>query len=165
MFLFLLLFLNKRLTRYFWAIAIVKRFINNFVSYSFLIVVTTSASFFISIFFHFDFFIILIKMSIVFSRNSFSILTCSISKILNNFSFSISTKLNRYFIVFAFFLNWIKKFQNYCIFVLTTFAQWYATWLIATIMSRTRRHYLIFLCTRTTRRAFFINTFMKILSS
>ena len=165
MFLFLSLFLNERLTRCFRAIAIIKRLMNDFASYSFSIVVTTSISFFVSIFFHFDFFVALAEMSTVFSKNSFSILTRFALKILNNFSFSISTKSSRHFVASAFFSNWIKKFRNRRIFAFAAFAWWCVTWLIAAVMSRTRRHCSIFLRTWTTRRTFFINAFMKILSS
>ena len=61
-------------------------------------------------FFYFDFFIILIKMSIVFLKDLFSTLTCFVSKILNNFLFSISARSSRYFIIFVLFSNWIKRF-------------------------------------------------------
>ena len=49
------MFLSKRLTRCFRTIAIVKQFMNDFISYSFSIVITTSTLFFILIFFYFDF--------------------------------------------------------------------------------------------------------------
>ena len=164
MFLFLFLFLNERSTRCFQTIVIMKRFMNDFILYSFSIIITTSTLFFILIFFHFDFFIILIEMSIIFLKNLFSILIHFVLKILNNFSFSISTRSSRHFIIFIFFSNWIKKFWNCCIFALTTFARWYVTWLIIIIMSRTRCYCSIFLRTRTIWRMFFINTFIKILS-
>ena len=102
---------------------------NNFILYLFSIIVTTSTSFFISIFFHFDFFVNLIEILIVFLKNSFLILTRFVSKILNNFSFSILTKSSCYFVVFTFFLNWIKKFWSRRIFALITFIWWCATWL------------------------------------
>ena len=130
----LLLFLSERSACCFRTIAIVKRFMNDFVLYSFSVVVTTSASSFILMFFHFIFFVILIEMSTLFSKNSFSILARFVSRILNNFSFLISTRSSRHFIIFAFFSDWIKRFRSRRIFALTTFVRWYATWLIAAIV-------------------------------
>ena len=68
MFLFLFLLLSERSTRCFQTIAIIKRFINDFVLYLFSIIVTTLILFFVLIFFHIVFFVILIEIFIFFKK-------------------------------------------------------------------------------------------------
>ena len=75
-------------------------------------------SFFILIFFHFNFFIILIEILIVFFKNLFSTLTSFILKILNNFLFLTSTRSNRQLYYFRFFFNLnqkISKSSYFCV--------------------------------------------------
>ena len=161
--------MKKRSTRCLFAIVIVKRFKKNVVANSFFIVVTTFSlfsNFFHFFFFSFFFFIVVVvaRFFIISLSNSISILIRSTSRIFSSLWFSVSKKRNRFFVVFAFFFDWVKRFQKHFIFAFATFAQWWIMWLMTLIMSRTRRHYFIFFCTRATRRSN-LSTIMNRISS
>ena len=104
--------------RCFFAITIIKQFINEFISYLFSIVITTSTSFFVLMLFSFDLFAMLIKILITFWKNLFLILIRFFSRTLNNFLFLTLIRFKSSFcdLYFFFKLNEkVLKSLHFCI--------------------------------------------------